>query len=69
MTGQCTDGSERPDEPIALAYDDAADGELIAKLYTPEVTAECADAWWIRVEILDERYFEAESDRSEEVER
>lgn len=40
-------------EPVALAYDDT-DDELIAHLYNREVAAECADSWWIRVEMLDD---------------
>ena len=39
-------------EPLAYAYDDT-DGELIAKLYTREVIAECNDSWWIRVEMAE----------------
>ena len=58
----CSDDTER-DEPVALAYDDAANGELIAKLYTLEVAAECEDSWWIRVEYTDERYVDTDSDR------
>ena len=52
------DGGDHPREPIALAYDDAGGGELIARLYSPEAAAVCNDAWHIRVEVLDERYFD-----------
>jgi hypothetical protein len=58
------DGAVR-EEPIALAYDDAADGELIAKLYTPEAVSEFQDCWWTRVEIVDERYVQSGTDRSD----
>jgi len=50
-----TPGTDRfeDEEPIALAYDDT-DGELIAKIYTREAWAELEDAWWIRVEEIEQ---------------
>jgi hypothetical protein len=46
--------SRSEEDLVARAYDDAADGEHIADLYTLEVAQECEDAWWIRVEYVDE---------------
>ncbi len=41
-----------PGKPVAVAYDAAGDGALIAKLHTREIAAEVAGAWWTRVEYL-----------------